>query len=87
MRDQFMLAADIGEAIIKQTARQSNNWQNDLKNAPGYIFLGGGPSMGSVYRFSAAKILEAEGGLAHAQDLEVGYPGAFSSAHGHASFS
>ncbi len=69
IRDQFMLAADIGEATHQANSETIRQLANQLKNAPGYIFLGGGPNLGSAM-FSAAKILEAEGSLAQPQDLE-----------------
>ena len=69
IRDYFMQAADIGEATHAAVSDTVRQLANDLKDKPGYIFLGGGPNLGSAM-FSAAKILEAEGSFAQPQDLE-----------------
>lgn len=69
IRDQFMRAADVGEATHQANSETISQLANELKNAPGYFFLGGGPNFGSAM-FSAAKILEAEGSIAQPQDLE-----------------
>jgi glucosamine--fructose-6-phosphate aminotransferase (isomerizing) len=69
IRDQFQRAADIGEATHQANSETIRQLAQSLKNAPGYIFVGGGPNLGSAM-FSAAKILETEGSLAQAQDLE-----------------
>lgn len=69
IRDYFMKAADIGEATHLSVSETVRQLAGDLKDAPGFIFLGGGPNLGSAM-FGAAKILEAEGGFAQAQDLE-----------------
>ncbi len=69
IRDQFQRAADIGEATHAALSSTIKQLAQELKNFPGYIFVGGGPNYGSAM-FSAAKILEAEGSLAQPQDLE-----------------
>lgn len=69
VRDYFTQAADIGEAThlaVSETVRQL---ASDLKDSSGFVLLGGGPNLGSAM-FGAAKIIEAEGSLAQAQDLE-----------------
>jgi glucosamine--fructose-6-phosphate aminotransferase (isomerizing) len=69
IRDYFMRAADVGEATHEAVSGTVLQLANELKDSPGFIFLGGGPNLGSAM-FGAAKVIEAEGGIAQAQDLE-----------------
>ncbi len=69
IRDQFDRAADIGEATHQANGETVRQLAQSIKDKPGYLFLGGGPNLGSAM-FSAAKILEAEGSIAQPQDLE-----------------
>jgi glucosamine--fructose-6-phosphate aminotransferase (isomerizing) len=69
IRDWFLRAADIGEATHAANSVLIRELAHELRNAPAFFFLGGGPNLGSAM-FSAAKILECEGGIAQPQDLE-----------------
>lgn len=69
IRDWFMKAADIGEATHQANSQLIQQLAIDLRTAPGFFFLGGGPNLGSAM-FSAAKILECEGSIAQPQDME-----------------
>jgi glucosamine--fructose-6-phosphate aminotransferase (isomerizing) len=69
IRDQFLRSADIGQATHEAVSETVRELAQNLKNAPAYIFVGGGPNYGSAM-FAAAKILEAEGSVAQPQDLE-----------------
>jgi glucosamine--fructose-6-phosphate aminotransferase (isomerizing) len=64
-----MKAADIGEATHEANSSLILDLAKELCDAPAFFFLGAGPNVGSAM-FSAAKILECEGSIAQAQDLE-----------------
>ena len=69
LRDQFQKAADIGQATHEAINSTVRELAEQLKSRRAYIFVGGGPNLGSAM-FAAAKLLEAEGSLGQPQDLE-----------------
>lgn len=69
IREQFEMAADIGEATHIAESENVKQLAQELKDSSGFIVVGGGPNLGSAM-FGAAKILEAEGSFAQPQDME-----------------
>ncbi len=69
IRDHFGRAADITAATLEAINDTIRQLAQHLKGRGPYVFVGGGPNLGSAM-FGAAKILEAEGSHAQGQDLE-----------------
>lgn len=69
IRDGFAKAADIAAETHRAIDVEVRQLAEHLKGREHFIFVGGGPNLGSAM-FGAAKILEAQGSHAQGQDLE-----------------
>ena len=61
--------ADLMEVTIAQTDKLAMRIASEWQVANQFVFCGSGPNFGTVL-FSAAKLLEASGDIAIAQDIE-----------------
>jgi glutamine---fructose-6-phosphate transaminase (isomerizing) len=69
LRRELAGLADVLEATIRRCEPLVDALVNDWADAADYVFVGGGPLFGAAL-FSAAKVLEASGDPAMAQDTE-----------------
>ncbi|MCZ7574482.1 MAG: SIS domain-containing protein [Ardenticatenaceae bacterium] len=69
IRRDFEAAADIADATNEAVSETVGQLAEELRNREHFIFVGGGPNLGSAM-FGAAKILEAVGRHAQGQDTE-----------------
>ena len=69
LRRELAVCADLMESTIGQTDRLAMRIASTWKNATQFVFCGSGPNYGTAL-FSAAKVLEASGDMAIAQDVE-----------------